>query len=168
MKKLTGTFFNHRQVSVQEAVYRATKMPLTYSSRGFVFVPSHPSSCKFLKPREGLKYLDPNDQDIYMSNLADKYFDRPDGQEFDICMADFASGYEISSRRKPTENPNTNVKHLKHLNFTVKKRCDRGAIIRFPYFNRDNDVENILRKPSLSLFTHQKSRRTEETVPIVL
>ncbi|CAF4559347.1 unnamed protein product, partial [Rotaria magnacalcarata] len=33
MKKLTGTFFNHRQVSVQEAIYRATKMPLTYSSR---------------------------------------------------------------------------------------------------------------------------------------
>ena len=39
MKKLTGTFFNHRQVSVQEAIYRATKMPLVYSSRGFVFVP---------------------------------------------------------------------------------------------------------------------------------
>ncbi|CAF5119789.1 unnamed protein product, partial [Rotaria sp. Silwood1] len=49
MKKLTGTFFNHRQVSVQEAIYRATKMPLTYSSRGFVFVPAHSNSCKFLK-----------------------------------------------------------------------------------------------------------------------
>ena len=36
MKKLTGTFFNHRQVSVQETIYRATKMPLIYSSHGFI------------------------------------------------------------------------------------------------------------------------------------
>ena len=157
MKKLTGTFFNHRQVSVQEAVYRATKMPLTYSSRGFVFVPSHPSSCKFLKPREVLKCLDPDDQYIYMSNLADKYLDRPDGEEFDICMADFASGYEICSRRKPTKNPKTSVKHLKHLNFVVKKRCDRSAIIRFPYFDRDNDQENYFEN-LLSLYLPVRSR----------
>ncbi|CAF4680622.1 unnamed protein product, partial [Rotaria sp. Silwood2] len=64
MKKLTGTFFNHRQVSVQEAIYRATKMPLTYSSRGFVFVPAHSNSCKFLKSQNVLKELDPDDENI--------------------------------------------------------------------------------------------------------
>ncbi|CAF3076780.1 unnamed protein product [Rotaria sp. Silwood2] len=32
MKKLTDTFFNHRQVSVQEAIYSMTKMSPTYSS----------------------------------------------------------------------------------------------------------------------------------------
>ncbi|CAF4116941.1 unnamed protein product [Rotaria magnacalcarata] len=90
MKKLTGTFFNHRQVSVQEAIYRATKMPLTYSSRGFVFIPAHSNSCKFLKPHNILKEMDPDDQNIYMSNLADKYFDRPNDPEFDICVRSFS------------------------------------------------------------------------------
>jgi len=69
MKKLTGTFFNHRQVSVQEAIYRATKMPLVYCSRGFVFVPSHSNSCKFLKPHNVLKQMDSDDDDIYICQI---------------------------------------------------------------------------------------------------
>ncbi|CAF4601459.1 unnamed protein product, partial [Rotaria socialis] len=117
MKKLTGTFFNHRQVSVQEAIYCATKMPLTYSSRGFVFIPAH-------------------------SNSSDKYFDRPNDPEFDICMADFASEYEIVSINKNVKNPKTPIKRLQTLNFAVKKRVNRNAIIRYPYFNRETDKEN--------------------------
>ncbi|CAF1383790.1 unnamed protein product [Adineta steineri] len=142
MKKLTGTFFNNRQVSVQEAIYRATKMPLIHSSRGFVFVPAHSNSCKFLKPPHILKQMDPEDNDIYMSNLADKYFDRPMDPEFDICMADFASEYEIKSVNNNIKNPKTPIKRLQTLNFAVKKRCNRNAIIRYPYFNRETDKEN--------------------------
>ena len=142
MKKLTGTFFNHRQVSVQEAIFRACKMPLVYSSRGFVFVPSHSNSCKFLKPARILKEMDPDDENIYMSNLADKYFDRPDDPELDICLADFASEFQIVSAIKKAKNPRTPIKYLKTLNFAIKKRCVRNAIIRFPYFNRETDTEN--------------------------
>jgi hypothetical protein len=63
---------------------------LIYSSHGFVFVPSYTNSCKFLKPARILKQMDLNDENVYMSNLADKYFDRPKDTEFDICLADFA------------------------------------------------------------------------------
>ncbi|CAF5208760.1 unnamed protein product, partial [Rotaria magnacalcarata] len=58
MKKLTGTFFNHRQVSVQEAIYRAAGVPLTYSSRKVIFISSHSNSCRFLKPQHILKQMD--------------------------------------------------------------------------------------------------------------
>ncbi|CAF1416692.1 unnamed protein product [Rotaria magnacalcarata] len=142
MKKLAGTFFNHRQVSVQEAIYRATKMPLTYSSRGFLFVPAHSNSCKFLKPYNILKEMDPDDENIYMSNLADKFFDRPNEPEFNICMADFASEYEILSINKKVKQPKTPIKRLQTLNFAIKKRCNRNAIIRYPYFNRETDTES--------------------------
>ncbi|CAF2086322.1 unnamed protein product [Rotaria magnacalcarata] len=142
MKKLAGTFFNHRQVSVQEAIYRATKMPLTYSSRGFLFVPAHSNSCKFLKPYNILKEMDPDDENIYMSNLADKCFDRPNEPEFNICMADFASEYEILSINKKVKQPKTPIKRLQTLNFAIKKRCNRNAIIRYPYFNRETDTES--------------------------
>ncbi|CAF4586714.1 unnamed protein product, partial [Rotaria sp. Silwood2] len=142
MKKLTGIFFNHRQVSVQKAIYRATNIPLTYSSRGFVFVPAHSNSYKFLKPQNVLKEMDPNDENIYMSHLADKYFDRPKEPEFDICMADFASEYDIVSVKKSIRNPRTPIIRLQTLNFAVKKRCNRNAIIRYPYFNRETDREN--------------------------
>ena len=157
MKKLTGTFFNHRQVSIQEAIYRATKMPLTYSSRGFVFVPAHSNSCRFLKPRAVLEDLNSDDQNIYMPNLADKYFDRPLDPDFDICMAEFASDYEIFSGKKHIEKPKTPIKYLKNLNFTVKKRYGRCAIIRFPYFNRDTDSENYFEN-LLSLYLPIRSR----------
>ncbi|CAF4157863.1 unnamed protein product, partial [Rotaria sordida] len=129
---------------VQEAIYRATKMPLTYSSRGFVFVPAHSNSCKFLKSPNILKEMDPEDDNIYMSNLADKYSDRPAEAEFDICMADFASEYEIISIKKNIKNPKTPIKRLQTLNFAINKRCNRNAIIRYPYFNRENYFENLL------------------------
>ena len=157
MKKLTGTFFNHRQVSVQEAIYRATKMPLVYSSRGFVFVPSHSNSCKFLKSNKILKQMDPEDDDIYMSNLADKYFDRPDDPEFDICLADFASQYEIVSINRKVKNPKTPINYLKTLQFGVKKRCGRNAIIRYPYFNLEIDRENYFEN-LLSLYLPIRNR----------
>ena len=142
MKKLTGTFFNHREVSVQEAVYRATGMPLTYSSRGFVFVPSHSNSCRLLKPRHILTRMDEDDTDIYMSNLADKYFDRPLDKEFNICLADFASKYDIVSLNRTSKKPRTAIKQLQKLPFGVKRRCGRDTIIRFPHFNRETDADN--------------------------
>ena len=142
MKKLTGTFFNHREVSVQEAVYRATGMPLTYSSRGFIFVPSHSNSCRLLKPRHILMRMNENDTDIYMSNLADKYFDRPLEKEFNICLADFASKYDIVSLNRTSKKPKTTINRLQKLPFAVKRRCGRDAIIRFPHFNREADADN--------------------------
>ncbi|CAM4800160.1 unnamed protein product [Rotaria magnacalcarata] len=69
MKKLTGTFFNHRQVSVQEAIYRATKMPLTYSSRGFLFVPSHSNSSIIRYPYFNRE----TDSENYYENLLSLY-----------------------------------------------------------------------------------------------
>ena len=161
MKKLTGTFFNHRQVSVQEAIYRATKMPLVYSSRGFVFVPAHSNSCRFLKSQKILKEMDPEDDNIYMSNLADKYFDRPDDPEFDICLADFSSQYEIISINRNVKNPKTPIKTLKTLHFAVKKRCGRHAIIRYPYFNLETDRENYFEN-LLSLYLPIRSRNDLE------
>ncbi|CAF1683994.1 unnamed protein product, partial [Adineta ricciae] len=157
MKKLTGTFFNHRQISVQEAIYRAAKMPLVYSSRGFVFVPSHSNSCRFLKSREALQQLNPNDQNIYMSNLADKYFDRPFDEEFHICMADFASNYEFFAVKRVSKNPRTPIKYLRTLNFAVKKRVGKSAIIRFPHFHRENDAENYFEN-LLSLYLPIRNR----------
>ncbi|CAF2130991.1 unnamed protein product [Rotaria magnacalcarata] len=114
-------------------------MPLTSISRGVVFVPAHSNSCKFLKPYNILKEMDPDDQYIYMSNLADKYFDMPNEPDFDICRADFASEYEILSIRKSVKKPKTPIKRLQTLNFAIKKRCNRSAIIRYPYFNRETD-----------------------------
>lgn len=158
MKKLTGTFFNHREVSVQEAIYRATGMPLTYSSRGFVFVPSHSNSCRLLKPHNVLMSMSENDTDIYMSNLADKYFDRPLDPEFNICMADFASQYEIVSLNRSVKNPKTPIKRLQKLPFSVKKRCNQTAIIRYPYFNRETDAENYFEN-LLALYLPIRSRQ---------
>ncbi|CAF2946327.1 unnamed protein product [Rotaria sp. Silwood2] len=92
-----------------------------------------------------------------MSNLADKYFDRPEEPEFDICMADFASEYEIISINKNIKNPKTPIKRLQTLNFAIKKRCNRKAIIRYPYFNRETDRENYFEN-LLSLYLPIRSR----------
>ncbi|CAF3614039.1 unnamed protein product [Rotaria sp. Silwood1] len=120
MKKLTGIFFNHRQVSAQDAIYRAAKMPLTHSSRGFVFVLAHSNSGKVLKPYNILKQMNPDDEKIFMSSLADKYFDKPKDSEFCICMADFASENEIISITKNIKDPKESIKRLQTPNLLLE------------------------------------------------
>lgn len=157
MKKLTGTFFNHRQVSVQEAVYRATSMPLVYSSRKVIFIPSHSRSCRFLKPERVLRGMNRDCTDVYMSNLADKYFDRPSHPDLHICMADFVSNYDIVSSNRVSKKTRNLTWKLKTLPFSIKKKTNKGAIIRYPHFDRETETEDYFEN-LLSLYLPIQSR----------
>ncbi|CAF5085131.1 unnamed protein product, partial [Rotaria sp. Silwood1] len=55
------------------------------------------------------------------------------------------------------KNPKTPIKRLQTLNFAIKKRCNRNAIIRYPYFNRETDRENYFEN-LLSLYLPIRSR----------
>ncbi|CAF4698270.1 unnamed protein product, partial [Rotaria sp. Silwood2] len=55
------------------------------------------------------------------------------------------------------KNPKTPIKRLQTLNFAIKKRCNRKAIIRYPYFNRETDTENYFEN-LLSLYLPIRSR----------
>ncbi|CAF2039617.1 unnamed protein product [Rotaria magnacalcarata] len=169
-KKLTETFFNHRQVSVQEAIYRAAGMPLTYSSRKVIFIPLHSNSCRFLEPQRILKQMDQENNAIYMSNLVDKYFDSPSDSDSNICMADFASDYDIVSATRSAKKPRNSNKKLQTLPFAIKKNSaiKKLIIIRYPFVNRETDPENYFENLLVLYLPIQNQDELEKTIPIVL
>ncbi|KAJ8043493.1 hypothetical protein HOLleu_10600 [Holothuria leucospilota] len=50
LRRLGSIYLNHREVSIMEAVYRVTGMPLKQSSRQVLFLPTDPDSWKISLP----------------------------------------------------------------------------------------------------------------------
>ncbi|CAF3370960.1 unnamed protein product [Rotaria sp. Silwood1] len=144
MKVLSGVYFHHREVCVQEAIYRVCSLKLKQASRKVEFVPTDPDCFRLSKPLNLIRKMiaegrEDND-DILYSNFMDKYLDRPDNALFDICLADFVAKFGFINKK----NPRTRVETwpLKTLNFAIYKR-KREAVIRYPRIDINDDEEKF-------------------------
>ena len=50
-----------------------------------------------LKSSQVLETMDPDDNNVYASNILDRYENRPDNLE-QFCLADFASMYDYAGK----------------------------------------------------------------------
>ena len=144
MKVLSGVYFHHREVCVQEAIYRACSLQLKRASRKVEFIPTDPECFRLSKPLSViLKFAtegEENETDILYSNFMDKYLDRPDIPIFDICLADFVAKFGFINKK--IQRKRSEIWPLKTLNFSIYKR-QKDAIIRFPQFNLEDDSERF-------------------------
>ncbi|CAF4809889.1 unnamed protein product, partial [Rotaria sp. Silwood1] len=142
MKALSGVYFHNREVCVQEAIYRVCSLPLKNASRKVEFVPTDPDCFRFSKPLSLItKMITEGKEDnegLLYSNFVDKYFDRPDGTLFDICLADFVAQFGFINKNAVRKR--TQTWPLKTLNFAVYKR-KREIVIRYPRFELYDDEE---------------------------
>ncbi|XP_060596137.1 uncharacterized protein LOC132750210 [Ruditapes philippinarum] len=104
MRNVANKFLTHREVSAQEAVYRLLSLPLTQGSREVLFVATDmpEDRTRLFKSLEVLQRMDEDDEDVYQTNLLDRYSARPDNLE-DICLADFATNYKTSYKPAPDD-----------------------------------------------------------------
>ncbi|CAF3792202.1 unnamed protein product [Rotaria sp. Silwood1] len=142
MKALSGVYFHNREVCVQEAMYRVCSLPLKNASRKDEFVPTDPDCFRLSKPLSLItKMITEGKEDnegLLYSNFVDKYFDRPDGTLFDICLADFVAQFGFINKNAVRKR--TQTWPLKTLNFAVYKR-KREIVIRYPRFELYDDEE---------------------------
>ena len=88
---------------MQEAIYRVCSLQLRKASRKVEFVPTDSDCFRMTKPLSVIMKMvaeGREDDSLFCTNLMDKYLDRPNIPEFDICLADFVAKYRIIYKKK--------------------------------------------------------------------
>ena len=167
LRVIANKFLNSSEISAQEAVYHILSIPLSTSSRSTVFINTNKpeNRISMLKSDEILQQLDPDSKDVFVQGLIDTYINRPE-QMKNICLADFASMYNVSKKQtynaQVTENSDDEdviddendeksiPLKMKNGKGWIKKRTKK-KIIRFRNFKLHQDAENYYRE-QLMLF----------------
>ena len=167
LRVIANKFLNSSEISAQEAVYHILSIPLSISSRSTVFINTNrpENRISMLKSDEFLQQLDPDSKDVFVQGLIDTYINRP-VQMKNVCLADFASMYNVSRRQtynvQVTENSDDEdvideendeksiPLKMKNGKGWIKKRTKK-KIIRFRNFKLHQDAENYYRE-QLMLF----------------
>ena len=73
-KKIVSAFLDHREVSVQEVVYRLLSLPMKQLSRAVVFVDTNVKKDRIavLKGRDAIDQLDGDDTNVFQKSFVDK------------------------------------------------------------------------------------------------
>ena len=99
MKKIRSAYFRQREVSAQEATYRACGLHLRESPRKAQFLPVDDNQVKMSLHLNIIQMkAHQSDDSIWMHSLYDRYKARPVNLQFDIlCYASFSSEYNVLS-----------------------------------------------------------------------
>ena len=167
LRVIANKFLNSNEISAQEVVYHILSIPLSVNSRSTVFInTSKPENrISMLKSDEILSKLDPDSKDVFLDGLIDLYANRPHEMK-NVCLADFASSYNISKRKtgstKIVENSDDEcsveeevdgtqtVFKMKNGKGWISKRTKK-KIIRYRNFQLHQDPEDYYRE-QLMLF----------------
>ena len=101
LKRVGNVLMNARELSAQEAAYRAVGLPFRTMSRTVVYVDCNKPSqrTRILKSAAELNKLESDSTDIFRTGLIERYAARPDCIG-DMCRAEFASIYKSAGSRK--------------------------------------------------------------------
>ncbi|XP_061169173.1 uncharacterized protein LOC133178496 [Saccostrea echinata] len=161
MKKIGSAYLHHREVSAQEAVYRVCNLKMKECSRKVAFIPVGDNPVRLSKPLSQLKKNakksngiidegkndddddDDDDDEIWMTNVIERYENRPDKSEFQgMCLAEFCAEFRVLSKSQVPKNENKNVFELQNEKGYVQRRTrTKPAIIRYPRFNAEKTPE---------------------------
>ncbi|XP_062598312.1 uncharacterized protein LOC134259730, partial [Saccostrea cucullata] len=154
MKKIGSAYLHHREVSAQEAVYRVCNLKMKECSRKVAFVPVGDNPVRLSKPLSQLKKktkkdveiiddIDDDEDDIWMTNILERYENRPDKSEFHaMCLAEFCSEFRVLAKSQVPKNWNNNVFKLQNEKGYVQRRTrTKAAVIRYPRFNAEKTPE---------------------------
>ena len=168
LRVIANKFLNSSEISAQEAVYHILSIPLSISSRSTVFInTSKPENrISMLKSDEILQKLEPNSKDVFVQSLIDTYSNRPDEMK-DVCLADFASLYNVSKRKignvqiaENSDNENIIEDEVDEKAVALKMKNGKGwikkrtkkKVIRFRNFKLHQDPENYYREQLMLFF----------------
>ena len=160
MKVIGSTYLNHREVGVQEAVYRVCGLHMKECSRQVVYIPVGENPTRLTKPLSPIKKRrkadqkdgseedsgddDESDDDIWMTNIVERYQSRPHLAEFEkMCLAEFCSLFRVLAKSQvPCGKTNEKVYQLCNGKGYVQKRSRSDpAIIRYARFSEQKQPE---------------------------
>ena len=93
LRKVGTAFLSCREVSAQECVYRCMPelwLRKTFPCTVFVNTGLPEERCRVAKSKEEIEDLDDDSTDIFMSNIIERYSERPNIVD-QLCLAEFAA-----------------------------------------------------------------------------
>ncbi len=169
LRKLGSVFLTHREISAQEAVYRANSMPLRHSSRQVIYINTDfkEERISLVLSKAKLDQLEDDNEEVFSKNCIDRYAARPDELE-QLTLAEFVADWRVvygkaSEDQKEDddtvnpeviENPDAVLPSklkLKNRLGTISRRRTR-AVIRWHKFNKEKEPEKYYRS-KLMLYT---------------
>uniref|UniRef100_A0A8D8ZHS9 ATP-dependent DNA helicase n=1 Tax=Cacopsylla melanoneura TaxID=428564 RepID=A0A8D8ZHS9_9HEMI len=160
MRKISNVFNNGSLMSTQEAVYYLLSLPLSKSSRQVLFIHTGPIEERvvMLKKKADLEKLDPDSNDIYMSDIVKKYCCRPKKLE-NICLAEYAAYYHKMFRTQDDMNGDGLEEDLGETEQVGGlKRRTKAAVLRYRNYKIAQDPENYFRERVLLLLPFRNER----------
>ncbi|CAI5670342.1 unnamed protein product [Oreochromis niloticus] len=162
MKQIMQAYAKHREVSAQESVARTCSLPLKKCSRSVVFIQTDDDPLKMSLPMSRLQSMAPDDENVWMSGLPEKYANRPRTPEFErMCLAEFASEYRILYSRQ-TESKNA-IPLLNNMGYIQKRTRGKPAIIRYPRFSEKKQPEKFYSRLLKLYFPHRSNDDLKNT-----
>ncbi|OCT76291.1 hypothetical protein XELAEV_18031490mg [Xenopus laevis] len=142
MKEVMHAYAKNREVSAQEAVARTCSLKLKSCSRTVIFIPTDDNAVRMSLPMKSLQNKHPDDENVWMTGLKEKYQARPNTPEFEnMCMAEFASEYRILYGE---QKKSKNVLPLQNNKGHIQKRSrGKPAIIRYARFSQQKNPEKF-------------------------
>lgn len=153
LRKISNTFHNNSELSIQEACYNILQLQLSRSSEDCVFIPTFPlqNRVKLVKTQQILECMDETSTDIFEHGLIDHYCQRPDSLN-SKTLAEFAANYRYSSIDGPRAIP------LKDGSGFVYQRL-KSRIIRYRNYHYELDPENFVREHLMLYYPWRNEKR---------
>lgn len=94
LRSIGNVFLTKREVSTHEAIVRSLSLQMRTSNITTVYIPTgiKKNRTRMLKDQSVLETMDPEDSNVYQTNMLDKYANRPDDLE-EMCYADVSTTY---------------------------------------------------------------------------
>lgn len=129
-RRISNVFINGTLISAQEAVYLNLSMPLSRFSVAVVFINTAPidSRVHMLKSKAELKNLEPEDTNVTVPDVFEKYANR-NGLD-NVCLADFMA---------------IKTEHKNALGQIIYRDREKPKVIRFVGYSYDKDKANYFR-----------------------
>ena len=162
LQRLGKAYLTHREISVMEAIYRASGMHLKDCSREVVWVPIDMSSTRMTLPLSVLRQRDPDSEDVWATSVIDRYRARPNTRDFQgMSLAEFVSFFKISAcgerkektngdgilhetcggREDTTSDSSKCIPLNDNMGITTRRKAGKECIIRFPKASMSKDSE---------------------------
>ena len=163
IRKLGNALLNMQQMSAQQAMHITLSLPLSCSSREFIFINTYPVDERnvMLKPPILLKQEPDDSEDVMCHSIIYHYIRHPCSMR-KIFLAEFVSNYKkdgthISKRKKPNF-----IWFIKYKNYKyVEKFCREKFFLYVPFEKCEKTLKQDFPTWQVAYTLHEKNNSHE-------
>ena len=171
MRKLGSVYFDHREVSVQEAVVRTVGLSLKDCSRKTEFLATDNNSTRMSKSLAQIQEEARDDQEsanIRLTSKYERYLARPRAKIFTtMCQASSFSDFRVLPKSEAQTTQKSKGEQLyklqNGLGYVRKRTRTQPAVIRYAKYSQTRDAERYFQSQLKLFLPHRTEAQLKPT-----